>query len=90
MNTYNVILDDSMIQNAMETNVNESMDLINLKLLGYFFFLGVIPSLLVYRVPVVYGSFKEEVWGKIKSIAIALAIIIVMLFAFNPFLHLIF
>ncbi|NCD12107.1 MAG: phosphoethanolamine--lipid A transferase [Epsilonproteobacteria bacterium] len=85
MNTYNVILDDTMIQNAIETNVNESLDLINLKLLGYLFFLGIIPSLIIYRVPVSYGSFKEEIWAKIKSIAIALIIILVMLFAFNRF-----
>ena len=85
MNTYNVILDDTMIQNAIETNVNESLDLINLKLLGYLFFLGIIPSLIIYRVPVSYGSFKEEIWAKIKSIAIALIIILVTLFAFNRF-----
>lgn len=85
MNTYNVILDDTMIQNAIETNVNESLDLINLKLLGYLFFLGIIPSFIIYRVPVSYGSFKEEIWAKIKSIAIALIIILVMLFAFNRF-----
>jgi len=85
MNTYNVILDESMIQNAVETNVNESMDLINLKFLGYLFFLGVIPSFIIYRLPVAYGSFKEEVWGKVKSIGIALMLIAVMLFGFNRF-----
>lgn len=85
MNTYNVILDDAMIQNAVETNINESMDLINLKLLGYFFFLGVIPSFIIYRLPVAYGSFKKEVWGKVKSIGIALILIVVILFAFNRF-----
>jgi lipid A ethanolaminephosphotransferase len=85
MNTYNVILDDTMIQNAMETNANESLDLINLKLLGYFFFLGVIPSFLIYRVPVLHGSFKQEAWNKVKSIGIALVLIAVMLFAFNRF-----
>lgn len=61
MNTYNVILDESMIQNTMETNVNESMDSLNWKLLAYFFFLGIIPSLVIYRTPVVYGSFSEEI-----------------------------
>jgi len=85
MNTYNVILDDTMIQNAMETNVNESMDLFNLKLLGYFVFLGVFPSCLVYWIPIASVSFKQEVWRKIKSIGIALVIILVMLFAFNRF-----
>jgi lipid A ethanolaminephosphotransferase len=85
MNTYNVILDESMIQNTMETNVNESMDLLNWKLLAYFFFLGIIPSLVIYRAPVVYGSFSEEVWGKVKCIALMVLLSLVMLFSFNRF-----
>lgn len=85
MNTYDVILDDTMIQNAMETNVNESMDLVNWKLLAYLFFLGIIPSMMIYRVPVTYGNFKEEVWGKLKSIVLVILISLVMLFAFNRF-----
>ncbi len=85
MNTYNVILDDTMIQNAMETNANESLDLVNWNLLGYFFFLGMIPSFLIYRVPILHGSFKQEAWNKAKSIGIALVLIAVMLFAFNRF-----
>jgi len=85
MNTYNVILDETMIQNTMETNMNESMDLLNWKLLAYFFFLGILPSILIYRVPVCYKSFKEEVWGKVKSIGIAVLISGIMLFAFNRF-----
>ena len=85
MNTYNVILDDTMIQNAMETNINESMDLLNWKLIAYFFFLGILPSLLIYRVPVVYGSFKEEVWSKTKCIALMILVSLVMLFSFNRF-----
>lgn len=85
MNTYNVILDDTMIQNAMETNINESMDLLTWKLIAYFFFLGILPSLLIYRVPVAYGSFKEEVWGKTKCIALMILVSLVMLFSFNRF-----
>ena len=85
MNTYNVILDDTMIQNAMETNINESMDLLNWKLIAYFFFLGILPSLLIYRVPVAYGSFKEEVWGKTKCIVLMILVSLVMLFSFNRF-----
>lgn len=85
MNTYNVILDDTMIQNAMETNIDESMDLLNGKLLAYLFFLGIIPAFIIYRVPVVYGDFKEEIWGKIKSIVLIILIALAMLFAFNRF-----
>lgn len=85
MNTYNVILDETMIQNTMETNVNESLDLLNFKLLGYLFFLGIIPSVMIYRLPVAYGSFSEEVWNKVKSMTLMILIALVMLFSFNRF-----
>jgi len=85
MNTYNVILDDTMIQNAIETNINESMDLLNWKFLVYFIILGIFPSIVIFRSPVVYGSFKQESWKKIKSIGIALLLIAVILFSFSRF-----
>ena len=85
MNTYNVILDDTMIQNAMETNLNETLDLLNWKFLAYFLLLGILPSIIIYRAPVVYGTFKQEAWLKLKSLGIALVLIAVLLFAFSRF-----
>lgn len=85
MNTYNVILDDTMIQNVMETNLNESMDLLNWKFLAYLLFLGMIPSWLIYRAPVVYGTFKQEIWRKLRGLGVAFVIAAVLLFAFSRF-----
>lgn len=31
MNTYNIVIDDTMIQNILQTNMSESMDLLSMK-----------------------------------------------------------
>ena len=85
MNTYNVILDETMIQNTFETNVNESLDLLTGKLVAYMVLLGVIPSFLVYRVRIHEEECKKAFFSALKSIVLALLIAVVMLFAFNRF-----
>ena len=40
IDSYGLVIDDSMIQNIVQTNLDESFDLFNLKLLGYFFGIG--------------------------------------------------
>jgi len=85
MNAYNVILDDSMIQNALETNANESFDLLNWKLIAYFVILGILPSVWVYRQKIAYGTFKQQLLYNAKYSLLALLIGFAMLFSFNRF-----
>jgi len=61
--TYQVVISRGMIQNVVETNFGEASGLLNLKLLGYLFFLGILPSLFVWKVPIRYRGF----WGELKS-----------------------
>lgn len=63
MQTYAVIIDETMIQNTLETNIGESLDLLSVKLLVYLFFLGLVPSWVVYKTPIVYGSVRQEWWA---------------------------
>jgi lipid A ethanolaminephosphotransferase len=85
MNTYHVIIDDTMIQNIAETNVSESSDLLSFKLLGYLFFLGLVPSWLIYKTEVRYGSYKKEFLGTLKTILLVIAISLALMFAFSKF-----
>ncbi len=48
MDSYNVVIDNSMIRNTLQTNFSESSDLFSFKLVAYIFFLALIPSYLVY------------------------------------------
>ena len=85
MNTYSVVIDDSMIQNSLQTNLNESLDLLSLQLLLYAFFLGIVPAYFIYKVPIKYKSFKQELYGKLKSIILSLIIIVVLLLSFSKY-----
>ena len=85
MNTYSVVIDDSMIQNSLQTNFAESLDLFSLQLLAYAFFLGVIPSYIIYKLPIEYKSFKQESYAKFKSIILSLIIIVILVLSFSKY-----
>ncbi|WP_373069637.1 phosphoethanolamine transferase [Sulfurimonas sp.] len=85
MQTYNVVIDEGMIRNSLQTNLNESMDLFSYKLVLYVFFLGIIPSYYVYKQPIKFNSWRQEFFSKLKVIGIALGLIVVLLILFSKF-----
>jgi lipid A ethanolaminephosphotransferase len=85
MDTYHVVIDDSMIRNSLQTDLNESADLFSLKLVLYVFFLGLLPAYFVYKTKIEYKPFKAELLSKLKTLFLSLAIILVVLFSFSKF-----
>jgi len=85
MDTYNIVIDHTMIQNTVQTNLNESLDLFSMSLVMYLFLLGVLPSFIVYKLNIEYASFQKELWSKIKTIFFSLAIIGILIFIFTKF-----
>jgi len=83
MNTYNVVIDDSMIRNALQTDMKESMDLFSYKQILYFIFLGLIPAYYVYRVPLLYPALKQALFSKIKQVVVLIIIISIAIFMFS-------
>ena len=83
MNTYNVVIDDSMIRNALQTDMKESMDLFSYKQILYFIFLGLIPAYIVYKTPLKYTSLKQALFSKLKQMIVLIIIIIVTIFMFS-------
>jgi lipid A ethanolaminephosphotransferase len=71
MDTYGVVIDASMIQNLMETDVNEATELFNAKLFLHIFFLGVLPAVWVYRSEIQYRPFLSEILRRFLIIGIA-------------------
>ncbi|PCI72686.1 MAG: hypothetical protein COB38_03685 [Gammaproteobacteria bacterium] len=67
--SFNTLFNPSMIRNALETDVNEASDLLNFKFLVMFITLGIIPSIIIYKLPISYPSF-------IKSCALNLILIV--------------
>ncbi len=74
MNTFHVVIDIGMIRNVIQTNLRESLDLFSPRLLGYFLLLGLLPSYLVYRAPLQYGTFKKELLTKVLMLLISAAL----------------
>lgn len=85
MNTYHVVIDDSMIRNAMQTDMHESIDLFTIKQLMYILLLGILPAFLIYKTKIEYGSLKSEMILKAKTILLSALLIVIVLFSFNKF-----
>jgi len=83
MNTYHVVIDDTMLRNTLQTDLHESMDLFSIKQLAYFILLGLFPAYLIYKSPLKYTTFKQELWRKLKVIFLSLLIIASSLYLFN-------
>jgi lipid A ethanolaminephosphotransferase len=85
MDTYGVVIDDGMLINAVQTNVNESLGLLSFKLILYVLFLGVLPSIFIYKVKINYQSVKKELVSKMIAIFIVMCIIGLSIFAFSGY-----
>ncbi|MCI5164726.1 MAG: phosphoethanolamine--lipid A transferase [Candidatus Electrothrix sp. GM3_4] len=79
MDTYDTVIDYIMIQNIVETNWDEISDLLNLRMVGYFLVLGLLPSYAVYRVSVQKEPFKRAVLLKIRDSLLLIAILVIVL-----------
>ncbi len=85
MDTYNVVIDDTMIQNIASTDMAESMDLLSFKLMLYIVFLGVIPSIWIYKVKIVHASKRKALVSRIKLFSFSLALSIAVILIFGQF-----
>ncbi len=54
MDTYGIMMDKGMLQNILETDSGEVMELFSFKLLIHFFFLGMLPALLIGWIKIKY------------------------------------
>ena len=83
MDSYDVVIDTHMIDNILQTNINESSDLFSISLVLYVLFIGVVPSWILYRVRIESSSLKAQIIEKGKLIGVALGIAVVVLLVFN-------
>ncbi|SDS56053.1 phosphoethanolamine transferase [Pseudomonas granadensis] len=75
MNQYGVMMDAGMFRNFAETNVTEVRDLLSLKLFAFILLLGVLPSWLLWKVPVNYRRWHREVFSKVVVSVASAAVI---------------
>lgn len=65
MSQYGVMIDAGMFRNFAETNATEVRDLLSLKLFAYILLLGILPSWLLWKVPVNYRRWHRELISKV-------------------------
>ena len=83
MDSYNAVIDTHMIDNILQTNMNESADLFSVMLVVYSVLLGVLPSWLIYKTPLRYTNLKSTLFSKAKVLVVALGAIVIMLLMFS-------
>lgn len=84
MNTYGIVIHQTMIQNTVETDTKEASGLLSGMLALYILILGIVPSLLLFKVKLSFGNFKHEAWSKLKlwgGILLAIVLLIAPLTA---------
>lgn len=81
--SYGIIIDETMLLNILSTDKHEAMDLLSVKLLVYFVFLGLLPSFLVYKTKLENFPLKQDVISRLKTVGLSLVIILVMLVSFG-------
>ena len=79
MLSYGFSIDSDMIRNVFHTDLKEASDLLNLSLLLYFFFLGIVPSFIIFYTTITYKKFLKELLKRsiiiIISFLLALALL---------------
>lgn len=77
INTYAVIIDESMVGNVLNTKYSESSSFFSIKLLFYFIILGVVPSIYIIKV-----KLSNTTWKKfIITCSVTLVFILTLVFA---------
>lgn len=85
MDSYGVIINDEMLRNAVQTNAAETFDLITANLLFHLLFLGVLPALFIWKIPLRQTGWRKELTSRALLIAGLIAIIAVCVAPYSSF-----
>jgi lipid A ethanolaminephosphotransferase len=85
MDSYGIVINTEMLQNAARTDMAEARDLVNFRLLAYFVVLGVIPAIVIARIPLRWRGMRVEVLARGKLLAILVLFMVGTVLAFGGF-----
>lgn len=77
INTYSVIIDESMIGNVLNTKYSESSSFFSFKLVLYVLFLGILPSIYITTAKITHVPFRKF----LKTVSLTLLFMLVIAFA---------
>ncbi len=82
MNAYGIMIDNTMMQNVIETNPGEVFELLSFKMFYYIMFLGIIPSFFVCFTDIKYDSLPRELFKKLRLLFLSVIVLIIIIFPF--------
>lgn len=85
MDTLNVVIDHTMLQNVFQTNFKEATDLLSVKLLLYWVLLGVLPAIVVYRIQLEPMSWQKSALAKCRTAGISVVVVLGLVLVFSKF-----
>lgn len=81
--TYGTVYDTTMLQNALQTDRGETKDLLNAIFVVRVLLLGVVPSLLIARLPIDFLPTRRALIWRITTLAISLLLIVMPIVGFS-------
>lgn len=85
MDSYGVVINAEMLDNALQTDLAEARDLLTPKLLAYVCGLGVLPAILVARAELRWRGWRVELLARIKLLTLAVVLAVALALAFGGF-----
>ena len=81
MDNYAVMIDSSMIQNTLATDVHEAGELFSFRLVVTVFLLGVLPVFVLFKTPIRYQPFFKGLLYKVVAITLTLIVMVGTLYS---------
>ncbi len=84
MESYGIVMNTEMLENVLQTSPSESFDLASPTLFLHLILLGILPSYLLLRLRIDYGSWKSATLGRVAILASCIALVVASLFSAAP------
>jgi lipid A ethanolaminephosphotransferase len=85
MDSYGVIFNNEMLQNISQTNIAEASDLVNPRMFFYFVLLGILPAIVVVRIPLYWRGWRVELLARLKLVVLSIGLIVAIAVVFGDF-----
>ncbi len=85
MDSYQVVINEDMIDNIIKTDMAESVDLLSFKQLLYILLLGVVPSIVVAKANIVSSGFKQAIISRVALLGLATLLAIGTILVFSSY-----
>jgi len=83
MDSYGIVIDTTMIQNIIQTDMQEASGLFSLRLVLYLVFMGMLPAFLVYKTRISYSTLWHETLRKFTTVVICVVTSFTMIALFS-------